>query len=346
MTAEKNDPFVPRLLSAMAQAGAGPRGQGPLSLVHSRVTARSRLYFLGDGRHLPELVAKVPITDAPSEHPPLDAAAQYEALRRSHGWFQGDDRHAVAEPVACLADMGAFVMRHAAGPTVAGALSAAPRDPTAALRAARAAGDFLRRFHDHGAAGYAEIGLQDLVRELERDAAEVLSPLRRSLPPAVVAAIRRTPRAWLSARRVVRHGDYVGANLIVTGPAGVTMIDPAMSDVGLPEDDAARFVAHLAATSAFVPGVVWPPLARLRRRLQEAFLAGYGPLPNPPEVFYLRLLRQHALRWARRTELMMARRHGPRMPVQRLVNDWHMQGLLHEAGGRLSHSLRGGGQGA
>lgn len=342
---ETGEPLVPRLLNALAQEGAGPRRQAPLTVVDSRITARSRLYFLGDGHRGPELVAKIPLTDAASEHPPLDAAAQYEALRRSHGWFQGDDRHAVAEPVACLADMGAFVMRHAAGPTVARTLAAAPRHPTAALRAARAAGDFLRRFHGHGAAGSAEIDLQDLVRELEQDATEILSPLRRSLPPAVAEAIRQTPRARLSARRVVRHGDYVGANLIVTGPTGVTMIDPAMSDVGLPEDDAARFLAHLAATTVFMPGAVWPPLARLRRRLEAAFLAGYGPLPNPPEVFHLRLLRQHVLRWARRTELVMARRHGLRRPLQRLVNDWHMQGLLHEAGGRLSHSLRGGGQG-
>lgn len=328
VTVHVSDALVPELLHALAPYA---RGQGDLRLLAHRATGRSQLYFLGDDGPAPTLVAKLPLVDADSEHPPLDAQAQFDALRRAHGWFKADDTHAVAEPVACLPELGCLVMRHAAGPTVASALAAGVRDPSAALAAARAAGDFLRRFHEHAAADSADVDLRELADELLQDASEVLPPLRLRLPAQVRAMLGDVAPGRVRARRVLRHGDYVGANLIVTGPRNLTMIDPALSAVGLPEDDMARFLAHLSSTSVFMVGGILRPVAWLRRQLEDAFLAGYGPRLNPRPVLGLRLLRQHVLRWARRTEIAVAQARGPLLHGQRLVIDAHIRGLLQES---------------
>ncbi|WP_374471615.1 aminoglycoside phosphotransferase family protein [Phenylobacterium sp.] len=332
---------MPRLLQAMAphptlQGEGSPR----LTVVGRRVTGRSRLYFLGEADRAPTFVAKVPLADAPSHHPPLDAPAQFEALRRSHAWFRQEDRHAVVEPVACLPDLGALVMRHAPGPTVAASLARALADPVQARQAVGAAGDFLRRFHAHGAAADAEVDLRALADDLGEEALAVLTPLGLQPTRAVLQALREAPRSRVAVRQVLRHGDFVGANLIVSGPNSVTMIDPSLAECGLPDDDLARFLAHLSSTTSLMAGLAWPPAARLRRELEQAFLAAYGSTPNPPAVFEIRLLRQLLLRWARRTEHAMARASGTALRAQRLVVDLHMGRLLDRCAVRLRQALR------
>lgn len=338
MTVEPADPFVDRLLYAMAgEVGGPPQGLSHPSVVR-RVTDRSRLYFLGDGE-TPAFVAKAPLTDAPSDHPPLNASAQFAALRRSHDWFRDEDRHGVAEPIALFPELGVLVMRYTGGPTVGRVFSDSVLDPEAAQDAAWAAGDFLRRFHAHGAAGFVELDLQELVDELRHDAEDVLAPLNCSLPRQVREVLELVPAEAVRVRRVVRHGDYVGANLIVTGPRSVTMLDPALSEVGLPEDDLARFLAHLSSTTVFMLEEVWRPLVRLRLRLQNDLILAYGPPPNGLLVFELRLLRQHVLRWGRRVEQARAR-GGVASRARRVATDAHMRRLLLESAARLMRAVR------
>src|SRR5690606_24480727 len=95
--------------------------------------------------------------------------------------------------------------------------AASPRQRQAAVDAAGAAGEFLRRFHAHAEVGVAEVRVADLAAEIRSDAEDVLSPLGRSLPDDVCKALERAPDLSIRARRVVRHGDFVGANLIVAG---------------------------------------------------------------------------------------------------------------------------------
>jgi aminoglycoside phosphotransferase (APT) family kinase protein len=210
--------------------------------------------------------------------------------------------------------------------------------PAAARRGVAAAGDALRRLHRHAAVSGAEVALSALVDEIRTVADTVLRPVGVRLPAELEGPLGAVPGTRAHCRRVLLHGDYVPSNLIVTGPGTVGMIDPVLAQVGLPEDDLARFLAILSSETVFVPGLSAGPLRRLRRDMEDTFRTAYGPAAAGT-VMELRLIKQHVLRWRRRRDHTRLAEGSSLMRARRRVIDGHMRMLLIEAGQRLTRSL-------
>ena len=343
MTTLPREDDVHRIVDALVQQVPELGGDGGSLLLAGQplVTDRSILYPLGPASADPRYMVKVVI---PGDRPPdgelpLSAAEQFTALDRAYRWFEDEDAHGVARPVALLEELDALAMAYVPGPSVARALQRARRDPAAAHRAAAAAGDFLRRMHRHARVPDADVDLADLVEELLAIETSVLRPAGLRLPPSVRRALDAVPRIRLTRPQVLLHGDFVGVNLVLTGPDEVTMLDPSLVTVGLPEEDAARFLNLLATDSAFIPGAVQSSVRRLRHDLDRTFRAAYDPETTEPSttavLLELRLLRQYALRWCRRRQLSRLAGHAALMWGRRAVIDLHMRSLVLESGRRL-----------
>jgi aminoglycoside phosphotransferase (APT) family kinase protein len=142
------------------------------------------------------------------------------------------------------------------------------------------------------------------------------------------------------AARVLLHGDFVPANLILTGPDAVTMIDPSLTETGLPHDDLARFINVMTTDKLFVGGLVVPALRRLRRDLDRRFRDAYAAdEPGDRIVLELRLMRQYVLRWHRRREFELPAMHPVSRWARSRVIDLHRRSLLGECGERLKRLL-------
>jgi len=57
---------------------------------------------------------------------------------------------------------------------------------------------------------------------------------------------------------VLKHGNFIPSNLVKTGPGRLTLMDPVLHDVGLPQDDLARFLSVPSSETVFVAGAVVP----------------------------------------------------------------------------------------
>ncbi|MBB3086893.1 phosphotransferase [Geodermatophilus sabuli] len=305
-------------------------------------TARSSLYTVQASPSGTTYVIKVPARgdDAVDTEPPLDAETQFAALRRAHGWYRDDGDASVSRPVALLEDVGAVVMEHVPGPTVGQAVHRAPVHPRAAARAVAAAGRFLREFHRHAEHPGGTVSLGGLAQDVVTADRALLSPVGVRLPTAVRRTLLEIPDVAVPAGRVLLHGDYVPNNLVVTDPDRVTMLDPLLVRVGLPEDDAARFLAIVSSDTAFVAGVAGPPIRWLRRHLESQFRLAYGETAAHPAILELRLLQQHVLRWRRRREFSTLTQYPTLMNARARVIDSHMRTVLRESGHRLARSLR------
>jgi aminoglycoside phosphotransferase (APT) family kinase protein len=301
------------------------------------VTGRSTLHRIADRATGEQYLVKVPIvvTGWVDTHDVLPTAAQFEALERAYRWQSEEDRHAVVRPVALLPEHDAFAMEWAPGRTVLQALDRAPIDPRGARAAVRAAGDFLRRFHRHGLIAEERVALEGPVQEIRDLAAGPLRQAGLQLPPPVSVALDRLGDRTVVQGRALLHGDYVPSNLIVRGADEVVMIDPLLADVGPTVDDLARFLTVLSSNSAFLPGVVLPPVRRLRRSLEAAFRAAYG-IGDADELLELRLLHQHLLRWLRRRENSRLRGVAPLLAARNRLIDRHMRALILESAARLA----------
>ncbi len=343
MTAAHPDPLLERVLAALASepAGTGPEARSWVLTAEPVRTARSTLYTVQDpsGRNC---VVKVPARgdDAVDTEPPLEAAAQFAALHRAYAWHRDGGDAPVSRPVALLEDVGAVVMEHVPGPTVGRAVHRAPLHPAVAGRATEAAGRYLRRLHGHAEQPGGTVSLRDLVQEVVAAERDLLVPVGLRLPAAVHRALTRTPDVAVPVRRVLLHGDYVPNNLVLTDPDHVTMLDPLLRRVGLPEDDAARFLAIVSSDTAFVPGVLAHPVRWLRRHLEVRFRQAYGSTTAPSAVLELRLMQQHVLRWHRRHEFTTLTRYPVLMDARARLLDRHMQAVLRESGRRLTGALR------
>jgi hypothetical protein len=100
--------------------------------------------------------------------------------------------------------------------------------------------------------------------------------VKQSHPATAVDAVATLPVAaelrslaplesWLDGTAPVArplHGDFVPANLIVTSSVRIVGIDPVLQEAGLPEDDAARFLAVVMSDTKFVPGLALPSVRR------------------------------------------------------------------------------------
>ena len=341
MTVGTGPPVDLVLASLSRELSAGERA---LALVGEPVrTARSTLYTVRDRSSGIAYVVKVPGrgNGAVDTEPPLEASAQFAALQRAHAWCGHDGHHAVARPVALLEDLAGVVTEHVPGPTVGALVHRGTGHPSAAARAAGAAGRFARSFHRHAAREEGTTSLATLVREVAAVEDELLVPVGVRLPQQVHRALDGVPGRDVRVRRVLLHGDYVPDNLILPGRHRVVMIDPLLTDVGLPEDDLARFLAVVSSDPAFLPGAVALPVRAVRRSLEQRFRAGYGTTPVDPAVLELRVLRQLGVRWRRRREfsaltspaLVRARAH---------LVDVHMRTVLRETAARLTQALARG----
>jgi hypothetical protein len=183
------------------------------------------------------------------------------------------------------------------------------------------------------------VSLRDLVDEVRGVESSVLEPVGLRLPSAVLEVLAGVPGKEVPCRHALLHGDYVPSNLILADPDQVAMIDPVLARVGLPEDDLARFLAILASDTVFVPGLVVPPVGRLRRDLEQVFCRAYDPASPSTALLELRLIKQHALRWRRRRDWSKLARHSLVMRARQRVVDRHMRALLDESGQRLSRAL-------
>lgn len=329
---------APDDLLAAARAALAPFHAEAGEFVFSRppcVSAQAMIHFLGPADGQPFYVAKVQKPGCGA----LSAADQYRALHRCHAWWQAEDRHAVARPLALLADGDGFVMEYVPGDSLARVLPRALFRPAYGAAASMAAGDFLRRLHRRAGVADSEVGVLDLVAEIRASQAGEFQRAGLTLPERVERILDRTPDIKLVTRRVLLHGDYTPRNLILAADGQVAMIDPILQAEGLAEDDIASFLALMSSASAFAAGVVSPRCRRIRQRLERAFLSGYG-LSNVCAITCgLRLLHELMWRWTYRR----LRAHRPwetRLSALRAqMIDAQMRALLEEAAVSVEASL-------
>ncbi|WP_324275669.1 phosphotransferase [Blastococcus brunescens] len=240
--------------------------------------SRSTVFVFGVAGEQPRYVVKTAVlgNTAIDATPALTSTEQFRALTLAHGWFEEEDRHAAVRPLSYVEELDAVVMDYVHGQPFRRTVQRGVLQPGPALAAATAAGDALRRLHRHARVDEAVIDLADLADEVRETEATVLREAGLGLPEDVATAVAGVPNRKVTCDRVVQHGDFAPVNLILTAADQVTIIDPSLVDVGLPEDDLARFLAILSAYSVFVPGQVVRPVRRFRWQLERAFRSGYG----------------------------------------------------------------------
>ena len=297
---------------------------------------RSTLYFVGDvGTSVPRWVVKQTYPAAAiGSVPTLPAAAELRALALLQSWQ--DVGTPVARPVGVLSDIDALALEFVEGRLVGTHIAAHPgRRVPGTLQVFEAAGRYLRRVHNAGSDGEIEVDLAEEASLVLRRSTDALSGVGLSLPLPVATALRRTPSRQVHVRRALLYGDFVPVNLIATPSNQIVGIDPALQEVGLPEEDAARFVTFLVSNTRLIPGLVLPSVRRTGRELQEAFLTGWSGQPTPSTLLELRLLDALTLRWIRRRELTRLREAPAR--ARRHVMDRFMESLMVKVADRLGH---------
>ncbi|MFD2092817.1 phosphotransferase [Blastococcus deserti] len=306
--------------------------------------SRSTLFVFGVPGEQPRYVVKTAVlgNTAIDATPALSSTEQFRALTLAHRWFEEEDRHAAVRPLFYLEDLDAVVMDYVHGRPFRRTVQRGVLQPGPALAAATAAGDALRRLHRHARVDEAVVDLADLADEVRETEASVLRAVGLGLPEDVAQVLTRVPNRKVTRDRVVQHGDFAPVNLILTAADQVTIIDPSLVDVGLPEDDLGRFLAILSAYSVFVPGQVVPPVRRFRGQLEQAFRSGYGEAETDTAVMELRLLKQHVLRWRRRRDFSRLARSQQLMHARQQAIDRHMRMLMSESARRLSAFLDAG----
>lgn len=326
---------------ALVETLGGPAHEH-LRLVATPITrSRSTLYVFGAEETEPEYVVKTAVlgNTAIDTTPALTSADQFRALTLAHRWFEDEDRHSAVRPLFYLDELDAVVMEYVRGRPFRRTVRRGVVNPGPALLAAGAAGDALRRLHRHAHVSQSGVDLGELADEVFETEAAMLRTVGVRLPDSVARIVRDVPRKVVPWDQVVQHGDFAPVNLILTDADQVTIIDPSLADVGLPEDDLARFLAVLSSYSVFFPERVVPRIGRFRRELERAFLHGYGRAETETVVMELRLLKQHVLRWRRRREFSRLASHPRLMHVREDVIDRHMRLLVSESAGRLSSFL-------
>ncbi len=340
MTGPDEDDHVRRIREALARA-VGETSTDRLPLVSRVVRGRSTTYFFGHGTDQPAYVVKCAVlgTTAIDTTPALSTAEQYRALTVAHSCFENEDRHAAVRPLAFFEELDALAMEFVAGTSLRRTVRRVLLQPAAALRAATAAGDALRRLHRGTRLSETQVDLHDLAEEVLEAEALALRPVGMRLPDGVVRILSDVPKTAVLHEQVLLHGDYGPTNLILTDADTVTIIDPSLVDVGFAEDDLARF---LAVTSSYLVFAVDPVLPRARQRrgeLERAFRNGYGTAATDTAVMELRLLNQYAVRWRRSRELTRLAGHEALVRVRQQVVDRHMRVLMTESAARLSTFL-------
>ena len=275
---------------------------------------------------------------------PLTAEDEYAALVRLDSHFKrrgGPFR--VPVPVALLPEINAFAMEYVTGPTVKSLLNyGTVLRPATLLDGLAAAGTFLRHLHALEAPPPAEVNLRDEADRVLAVAEEKLHPLGLSLPDRVRSTLVAFPSLRVPSPRARLHGDFGPANILLEEGGTTVGLDASLHAVGYPEDDLVRFVAVMSGAIRLAPELVFFPVARVRRQLEDRLLRAYYQSPARPPLFELRYLHQLARRWVRLRELaQQGGRHAALLHTRFTVVGMQMRLLMKDAERRLVHSVGG-----
>jgi aminoglycoside phosphotransferase (APT) family kinase protein len=340
------DPTGEPLLQALARALDLPAASRTLTIERQRLAARSNICVVSSpvpvqGRR--RWVVKQPHTGWSQDDVsnPLGAADEFDALRRLHEHFTGLGLpFRVPEPVAFLPDVDALVMEYVEGVTVKDLLSYAsvPR-PAMLLDGLAASGAFLRHLHTLDALPHVEVDLREQAEQVLAVAEEKLRPLGLDLPEPVRRTLHDVPRIRVTSPQVRLHGDFGPANILLAHDGSTVGLDPALSAVGVPEEDLVRYVALTSGIIRLAPELVLPPVGAVRRRMEHRLLEGYYQASAWPPLFELRYLHQLCRRWCRLRELTAQNDTSARLAVKLRIIGAQMELLMRDSARRLTRRL-------
>lgn len=324
----------------------GPAGTGVLTVDRQRLAGRSDISVLSaavPGGARRRWVVKQPHTGWSQDDVanPLSAQQEHEALRRLHEHFTGLGLpFGVPEPVAFLPEVDAVVMEHVDGVTVKDLLHyGSLRHPGTLLDGLAASGTFLRHLHAMETLPDVEVDLAERAERVLEVAEEKLHPLGLDLPARVRRTLTAIPRTRVGARQVRLHGDFGPANILLARDGSTVGLDPTLEVVGFPEEDLVRYVALTSGVIRLAPELVLPPLAAVRRRMEDRLLSAYYQGPDRPPLYELTYLHQLCRRWCRMRELAAQSESPRRLGVKLRVIGAQARSLMDESARRLSRGL-------
>jgi aminoglycoside phosphotransferase (APT) family kinase protein len=232
-------------------------------------------------------------------------------------------------------------MEYVAGVTIKDLLSyrSAVR-PAALLDGLTAAGTFLRHLHAIEELPAVDVDLQAEAQQVLAVAEEKLHPLGLALPDRVRRTMVEFPAITVASPQVRLHGDFGPANILLANDGSTVGLDAALTAVGEPEDDLVRFVALVSGAIRFAPGVVAPPVAAVRRRLEDRLLQSYYQSPTRPPLFEVRYIHQLARRWCRLRELAQQHERKAVVPTKLRIIGAQVRQLMSESERRLVDGVK------
>lgn len=334
-------------LSEALEPSSGPRS--PFEVEQQRLAGRSNMYVVRRtmaGSADQRWMVKQPHVGWSQDDvdSPLSALGEFVALRRLHAHFEPlGVPFRVPAPVAYLPALDAFAMEYVPGVTVKGLLSyRSALRPAALLAGMSAAGAFLRHLHTLEDLPAAEVDLREEAQQVLAVADEKLSPLGLSLPDSVRRTMADFPALKVTSPQVRLHGDFGPANILLATDGTTVGLDAALSAVGHPEEDLVRFVALVSGALRLAPGLVAPPVARVRCELESRLLESYYQTRERPLLFEVKYIHQLARRWCRLRELAQQHEKRAVLPAKLMVIGAQVRRLMSETERRLTARLERG----
>lgn len=335
------------VLHAVARAVDLPIASGAdLTIELQRLAGRSNIYVigaLGSTPTGPRWIVKQPHTAWSQDDVsnPLSAREEFDALRRLYEHFARLGlAFRVPEPVAFLPEVDAVMMEYVDGVTVKDLLGyGSLRRPTTLLDGLSASGTFLRHLHTLESLPQVEVDLKAQAERVLAVAEEKLHPLGLDLPGQVRRTMQEFPRLSARSSQVRLHGDFGPANILLARDGSTVGLDASLEAVGLPEDDLVRYVALTSGIIRLAPEIVLPPVAAVRRRMEDRLLTGYYGGPDHPPLYELKYLHQLCRRWCRMRELAAQNDAGTRLALKLRTIGAHTRLLMRDSERRLVHTL-------
>ncbi|MBD0282196.1 MAG: aminoglycoside phosphotransferase family protein [Thermoleophilaceae bacterium] len=341
-------PGVEDILRSLGEALAA-RGTSHGTLVLScppQLHARSTIYFVADGDEPGRAcrwVIKRPDESAAQDDlaNPVRAEQQFEALQVLATHFATvAPKLRVPRPVAYLSSVGALAMEYVHGTGLDRLVRPASLfRPQRLLRGIVLSGKFLRHLHALEPQGSKMLSPHGLAYELLALAEARMRPAGLVVPAVVLDVLQNVTATEHATAAVRLHGDFAPVNMLLDGRSSVTGLDVSLTDMGLPEDDLARFLMMLVTERLFL---LSPDTARaraLRDTAQATLLEAYAGDARTSPFLELHFIRQLCLRWLRKHTARMAR--GPSLSgLRKRVVDRYFQLLLRERADRLAEATR------
>lgn len=345
---ELHDPVV----SALAQVLPGSLADGgDLRIERRRLARRSDIHVVAtQDPHADGRKGSVHAWAVKQPHPewhedndidePLTSSEEYRALCRLHEHFALlDGPFRVPAPLAHLPELDGFAMEYVRGVTIKELLSYASLvRPRRLVAAVRSAGMLLSQLHTLDVLPAVELEVGALARTVLSLEEDRLRPVGLALPDEVRRTLTDLPPGVVVSRQVRLHGDYGPGNLVLAEDGSTVLLDPALSDVGAPEQDLARFLTLLSGIIRFAPELAVPRLAVARHRLEREFLGGYYGSTERPLLLELALLAQLVPRWRKLRDLTERHNRNRLMALRLRVIDAQVRRLMLEGSRRLEQS--------